>query len=290
MTGFGRAEILIEGISVQSEVRSVNGRGLDVRTRLASGFEQIETDLRRILGKHLTRGSVTLSLSAQRESTPGEIVVNRQALDTVLDIAAELGTRIDARRPSIDGILALKGVLEPRDRPVTAQLQERLDDAARQCVDAAALALAESRAREGVHLGALITARLDEIANLTASAEAHPSRTREAILARLTSQVEMLLQSENGLSEDRLHAEAVLLATKADIREELDRLVAHVAAARALLQGGGPVGRKLDFLSQEFNREANTLCSKSNDVSLTAIGLDLKAAIDQLREQVQNLE
>jgi uncharacterized protein (TIGR00255 family) len=181
-------------------------------------------------------------------------------------------------------------VLVERAHPLTADGEERLHAGILGAVDACLSGLVEARRAEGVHLTAVVASRLDEIAALTQAAEAHPSRSRDAALARLRGLVADLRETGSGLSEDRLAQEALLLATKADIREELDRLVAHIAAARKLLADGGPIGRKLDFLSQEFNREANTLCAKSASVELTAVGLDLKAAIDQLREQVQNIE
>ncbi len=186
--------------------------------------------------------------------------------------------------------MALKGVLELSE----AQLGEtEIAALKKQILSAADRAIADliaSREAEGLNIQAFLTQRLVEIAEFTLLAEEHPARSREVILEKLTGQIALLQEGDNGLAEDRLHAEALILATKADIREELDRLAAHVAAARKLLNDGGAVGRKLDFLTQEFNREANTLCSKSNHVDLTAIGLDLKAAIDQLREQVQNIE
>ena len=190
----------------------------------------------------------------------------------------------------LDGILALKGVLEQHDAPLDADAEERLQAAIYEAVDAALGDLRTARQAEGRALEAILMRQIDEIARLRDLAETHPGRGREATLGRLREQVAELSAAGSGLSEDRLLQEALLLATKADIREELDRLAAHVASARALLREGGPAGRKLDFLSQEFNREANTLCSKSNAVELTAIGLDLKAVIDQFREQVQNLE
>jgi uncharacterized protein (TIGR00255 family) len=193
-------------------------------------------------------------------------------------------------RPSPDGVLALKGVLEQHDAPLDTDAEERLHQAIYGQVDAALADLQIARQAEGRHLQDILLGQIEEISRLRDLAEAHPGRGRDVILARLKEQVADLLASGAGLSEDRLAQEALLLATKADIREELDRLRAHIAAARQLIADGGPVGRKLDFLSQEFNREANTLCSKSNAVELTAIGLDLKAVIDQLREQVQNLE
>lgn len=290
MTGFGRATAQAEGCTITCEIRSVNGRGLDVRSRMTPGYEAVEGDVRSLLSTRLARGSVSIAVNIQREETATEVVVNERALASVLAAVDALGSRMDARRPSIDGLLAIKGVLDTREAVLDAEAEARLQAAILDCVNIAVSALIVSRETEGARIGAVLSERIEEIAALAQQAEAHPSRTREAILGRLTEQVAFLIGNERGLSEDRLHQEALILATKADIREELDRLAAHVKAARELLAKGGPVGRKLDFLSQEFNREANTLCSKSNDVSLTAIGLDLKAAIDQLREQVQNIE
>lgn len=290
MTGFGRATAHAEGCTILCEIKSVNGRGLDIRSRISPGFDALEADLRRVIGDKLSRGSVSLFLNIQRDSANTEVVVNTQALDSILAVIETLGDRVEGKKPSLEGILALKGVLDTREAPLAPDAEERLTAAILDCAVVAVSALSESRRREGERIGAILSARIDEIAALTEAAEAHPGRSREAIVSRLREQVAALLDSEKGQNEDRLHQEALLLATKADIREELDRLQAHARAARELISAGGPIGRKLDFLSQEFNREANTLCSKSNDVGLTGIGLDLKAAIDQLREQVQNLE
>lgn len=290
MTGYARATGTVPGARFACEIRSVNGRGLDIRTRLPAGFDALETDLRQLAGRVLTRGSVTFTLSVERDGAGGEIFVNPQALATVLAAMDGLAQKIDADRPSLDGILALRGVLEQRETPASPEDEEVLNA---EILGAAARGLddlAATRRAEGERIALVLEERLDEIAELVERAETHPARSREAILARLREQLETLRGQFSEIGDDRLAQEALLLATKADIREELDRLTAHLAAARALIAGGGPVGRKLDFLAQEFNREANTLCSKSNAVELTAIGLDLKAAIDQLREQVQNIE
>lgn len=289
MTGYARASGSVPGIAFTCEIKTVNSRGLDLRLRLPLGNDALEPELRRRIGKALTRGSVSLTLTIDREDAGGDVVVNRQALATVLAAIQTLGD-IDAERPTIDGILGLKGVLEQRERPLAPESEEELQAAIYACADRALADLGKARREEGAALAGILNARIDEIAALTKAAELHPGRGRDAILERLRSQVEALVTASPALSEERLNAEAMLLATKADIREELDRLTAHIAAARALIAEGGPVGRKLDFLSQEFNREANTLCSKSNSVELTGIGLDLKAVIDQLREQVQNIE
>jgi len=245
---------------------------------------------RRRIGKAVSRGSVTFTLEVEREGAGAEVVINHQALEAVLLALDSLAHRIEAQAPRLDGILGLKGVLVERQHPLSAEAEEQLHAAILSAADRCLAGLVEARRAEGEHLRAVLVARLDEIAALTAAAERHPSRSRDAALERLRGQVAELNQAGSSLSEERLAQEALVLATKADIREELDRLAAHVAAARQLLAKGGPIGRKLDFLSQEFNREANTLCSKSAAVELTAIGLDLKAAIDQLREQVQNIE
>ncbi|KQW80452.1 hypothetical protein ASC89_10300 [Devosia sp. Root413D1] len=290
MTGYARAGGSLPGVGFTVEIKSVNGRGLDLRMRLASGFDALETEIRRLIGKSITRGSLTISLNVDREGEGGRVVVNHQALEAVLEGFKWLEGRVDADKPRLDGILALRGVLEQHETALSADEEEALNAAILGAVAEAVTGLVAARREEGARIAAILAERIDEIAALTKAAEIHPGRSRDAILARLRQQVAELSEASPTLSDERLAQEAVLLATKADIREELDRLGAHIAAARQLISGGGPVGRKLDFLSQEFNREANTLCSKSNDVALTAIGLDLKAVIDQLREQVQNIE
>jgi len=290
MTGYARAQGGVPGISFSVEIKTVNSRGLDIRMRMTPGYDALEAEIRRRIGKALSRGSVTVNLNVEREGEGGRVVVNHDALTAVLGALREINGKVDAERPTLDGILALKGVLEQHDAPLDADAEERLAAAIYAAVDQALNDLRKARQSEGVHLKQILGGQVDEIARLRDAAAAHPRRSRDVILARLREQIADLITSTTGLSEDRLAQEALLLATKADIREELDRLTAHVASARSLLAEGGPVGRKLDFLSQEFNREANTLCSKSNAVELTAIGLDLKAVIDQFREQVQNLE
>lgn len=290
MTGYARGAGHAAGANFVCELKSVNGRGLDIRMRLAPGLDALEAELRRRIGAAITRGSVTLNLSLDRAGSGGEVVINSKALATVLEALKALAPQVNALEPSLDGILGLRGVLEQRDTPLGPEEEEALHAAILACVDHCVEGLVQSRHEEGQRLGAVLLERLNEIEALTAQAEQHPSRSREVIVDRLRQQVADLMKSASGFSEERLAQEAMLLATKADIREELDRLSSHIASARTLIRGGGAVGRKLDFLSQEFNREANTLCSKSNAVELTGIGLDLKAVIDQLREQVQNIE
>ncbi|MCB1518704.1 MAG: YicC family protein [Hyphomicrobiaceae bacterium] len=290
MTGYARTMGAAQGCNFQCELKSVNGRGLDVKLRLANGLDAIEGDARRTLSKYLSRGSVTLNVTLAREHGGAEIGVNEQALGAVLDALDTLAGRIETDRPRLDGILNLKGVLEARETQLSEDAERQLHKSILESVETCAEALVRVRSEEGTELKSVVIRSIDEIERLTKSAVEHPSRKREVFVERIRKQINDLKEASAGFSEERLHQEALLLATKADIQEELDRLQAHVVAARKLLDEGGPIGRKLDFLAQEFNREANTLCSKSHAVELTAIGLDLKAVIDQLREQVQNLE
>ncbi|WP_430512411.1 YicC/YloC family endoribonuclease [Pannonibacter phragmitetus] len=291
MTGFARVEGSLGAVRWHWELRSVNGKSLDLRFRLPPGMEELEAQLRERCGKVLARGNVSISLSVQREQGDAVLTINEAALEAVLHAVQLLKRRLpEAVPPSLDGILAHKGVLELREPVEDEAARAALIAALAASFDEALNGLSAMRKAEGTAIGAVLDGQLAAIAAATDAAERHPARTAEAIRDRLAAQVAALLEAAPALDPQRLHQEAVLLATRADIREELDRLAAHVAAARKLLADGGPVGRKLDFLAQEFNREANTLCSKSNDVALTAIGLELKSVIDQMREQIQNLE
>lgn len=287
MTGFARADADQGDLRLRIEIKSVNGRGLDIRMRLAPGLDAFDVPLRQLLSKAISRGSLTVSVNLDRSKSGGSLVVNQAALDAAVDIAQRLAGRIAADPPRLDGLLALPGVLRFEDG-------DDLDEEAvgTLLLSAAAEAvkrLEASRREEGGRIAQTLVSQLDRIAALVDAAAVHPARSREAIAARLRNQIEALRQDAD-IAPDRLAQEALLLATKADIEEEIDRLRAHITGARKLIAEGGPVGRRFDFLAQEFNREANTLCSKSNAVELTTIGLDLKAVIDQLREQVQNIE
>jgi uncharacterized protein (TIGR00255 family) len=238
----------------------------------------------------LARGTVHGTLTVERQGVAPSVRVNEPVLAAVLATIKGLAGRVDAAAPRLDGILSLKGVIEVIDEG------EREED--RRAAEAAVIAgfratvaeLAAMRRHEGQALGQVLTQRVREIAVLAKRAEAAPGRRPEAIKARIVEQVAMLLDASDRFDPDRLHQEAILIASKADIREELDRLASHVAQVERLIADGGPIGRRLDFLAQELNREANTLCSKSNDVELTNIGLELKSVVEQFREQVQNLE
>ncbi len=290
MTGFARASRELEAASVAWEIKSVNGRSLEARFRLPQGFERIEQGARQRLQKRFARGNLQISLTVNQTGAERRPVVDEAFLKDLAGLAARLTEQFGVAPASADGLLALRGVLDFPEPGESDEAREALDAAIFDAFEEALTALEDARRTEGAALGTLLLEHVARIEALTARAEADPSRTPDMIRARLKEQVSRLMEATSGLDEARLHMEAAVLATKADIREELDRLTTHVASARALVAAGGAVGRKLDFLGQEFNREANTLCSKSNAASVTAIGLDLKAVVDQFREQVQNLE
>lgn len=290
MTGFARISGVHGELRWAWELKSVNSKGLDLRFRLPPGREALEPLLRAAIAKRITRGNVTINLSIQREGAAPQVRVNEEVLAAVIATAHALAQRIEAQPPTLDGILGIKGVMEVVETEETEAERDAANAALLAGFEAALAELVATRGREGGVIGGVLSDRVSEIEKLTRAAEASPARSPDAIRARLAEQVKELLGASSALDPERLHQEAALLAAKADVREELDRLHAHIGAARALLKNGGAVGRKLDFLAQEFNREANTLCSKSNDVAMTGIGLELKTAVDQLREQVQNIE
>jgi uncharacterized protein (TIGR00255 family) len=290
MTGFARAQGVSGPYAWAWELKSVNAKGFDLRLRLPQGWDAVDAPVRAKAAEALARGTVYGNLSVERQGVVPTVTINEDVLNAVLGAVDKLKGRIGAAPPSVDGILGLKGVIEVGEQEISAD-QRAAAEAAVTTGFASALAdLVKARRDEGAALARMLTMRLDEIAALTERAEKAPGRQAEAIKARLAEQVAVLLEAGNRFDPERLHQEAILLASKADIREELDRLGAHVAQAKKLIGGGGPVGRRLDFLSQELNRESNTLCAKSNDVELTNIGLELKSVVEQFREQVQNLE
>lgn len=291
MTGFARVEGTLGAARWHWELRSVNGKGLDARIRLPAGMEALEPRLKAELAKHLRRGNCQVALTLDRSAETARLRVNKDALRVVLDAIGELQREMEVMPPRPEGILALKGVLEnSEDAQDDEESRAAFEDALVASFADAVAALAAARSQEGMKLESILRAHVDEIERLTGDAIACPAATPQAVRSRLSEQLKELIAASPALSEERLAQEAALLATKADVREELDRLVAHVAQARELMDSAEPVGRRLDFLTQEFNREANTLCSKAADVSLTRIGLDLKAVIDQFREQIQNVE
>jgi uncharacterized protein (TIGR00255 family) len=290
MTGFARSEGSNAGASWHWEVRSVNGRGLELRLRLPPGFEVLEPRVREAAGRRLARGSIAISLNVQRDTTVSQIRLNEAVLGQVLSAIERIRGSGEFERPRPDTILGLRGVLEIAEREEDETQTAVQHNAVMGSFDLALDGLIEARAAEGRRLEPVLLSQLASIELVTDKVAKAPARSPEAIRARLKEQLGRLLDADPSLDETRLYQEAALLAQRADVDEELDRLRAHVAAARELIASSRPVGRKLDFLAQEFNREANTLCSKSNDVDVTRLGLELKAVIDQMREQVQNIE
>lgn len=290
MTGFARAAKEHELASITWELRSVNGKGLDARLRLPPGFERLEQPAKQAIQKRFTRGNIQAGLTVSSGSTVGQPVVNEEFLKDLAGLARRLEEQFSIAPATADGLLGLRGVLDFPDIAGDEETRAELDAVILEALDEALEALDAARREEGDALGLLLLGHLATIEDLTLRAEADTSREPAAIRQRLAEQVRLLLDAAPALDENRLHMEAAFLATKADIREELDRLKTHIVAARGLIEAGGAIGRKLDFLAQEFNRESNTLCSKSNASSITALGLDLKAVVDQFREQVQNLE
>ena len=290
MTGFARSHGTSGPYAFEWELKSVNAKGFDLRMRLPPGWDEIEAFAKKRAGEVLSRGTVYANLNVKRAGALSTVRVNEEVLASIVTIAGQLAGRIDAVAPSIDGLLAIKGVIEV----VEAESNEEEDKAAKLAVaiafDEALTALVEMRKREGVTLGQILSQRMNEIETLAQKAEAAPGRKPEAIRARLAEQVAALLEASDRFDAERLSQEAIMIAAKADIREELDRIASHISQAREMIAKGGAVGRRLDFLAQEFNREVNTCCSKSNDLELTNTGLAMKNVVEQFREQVQNLE
>ena len=290
MTGFARAEGTTSTSYWVWELRSMNGRGLDLRFRLPSGLDGLEPPLRETAARVLKRGTITASLTLRREQAQ-LLVVDPAALEQAMRLALDLCARIPGcPPPRAEALLALPGVLRPATAEAEPGADEALASALRAGFEQALGGLVAARRAEGERIGAALLVLLDDIAALRDRAAVEAAEQPAAQRARMLEAVRTLTTELPALPEERLAQEVALLAARSDVREELDRLSSHTAAARALLAETGPIGRRLDFLVQEFNREANTLCSKSTTGALTATGLRLKAAIEQLREQVQNVE
>jgi uncharacterized protein (TIGR00255 family) len=290
MTGFARSQGSVGAYRWAWEIRSVNAKGLDLRLRLPPGWDAIEQAVRARTGEVLARGTLHATLNVERAGVAPVVKVNEDVLQAVIATLNSLAGRVAAQPPRLDGILAIKGVIEVTDAAESEAERIAGQAAVVRGFDATLGELTKMRRQEGEALGRVLGARLDEISALVARAEAAPGRKPEAIRARLAEQIAELLDASERFDPDRLHQEAILIASKADVREELDRLTGHVAQATKTIRDGGAVGRRLDFLAQELNRETNTLCAKANDMELTNIGLELKSLVEQFREQVQNLE
>lgn len=290
MTGFARSDGVHGDMSWFWEAKSVNGRSLDLRFRLPSGLERLEAGVRSLCQEKLARGNCTVSLSVKRESGQTEIRLNETALEQARAVAARAKSLTGLKPARVDTLLAMRGVVETVEPEETEEQQAALTEALLAGLVAALDQLVVARTAEGERLQRVIEQQLTDIDALVARAATAVARQPEVFAARLREQLARLSEASATLEPERLHQEALLVAAKADIQEELDRLRAHVAAAQELIVSGQPAGRKLEFLAQEFNREANTICSKAADIEISRTGLELKTVIDQLREQVQNIE
>lgn len=291
MTGFARVEGAHDLCTWVWEAKSVNAKGLDVRLRLPAGFEMLEVEVRSRVKKRFGRGNISLSLNVNWQRSTGAYQVNADTLNRILKILPQIRDQApDAGPATLDGLLGLRGVIEAIDDPLDEAEKEVLDQSVLDGVDSVLSGLAEGRGDEGKRLAELLSEQLAAIGSLCSKSEDLAALRPAAIKERLVMQVRELADAVPAMPEDRLAQELAMLMLKADVREELDRLASHQIAAKDLMEQAGPIGRQFDFLCQEFNREANTLCSKSSDVALTQVGLELKTVIDQMREQVQNVE
>ena len=288
MTGFARTEGSSGAWSWAVEARSVNGRNLEVRFRGPPGFDGLERIAREAAQARFQRGQVNVNITAKRAETAGAVRINREVLERYLSLVDELTGKGHALTPSADGLLGLRGVLETGEADEPPEARAEAEAAMAKSLAEALDGLKLSREAEGAKLGHVLARLIDQIEAFCAEAEGEAAAQTPAIRERFAKRLTELLG--DAAPADRIVQEAAVMATKADVREELDRLGSHVAAARTLMADDAAAGRRLDFLTQEFMREANTLCSKSATTGLTRVGLALKAAIDQFREQVQNVE
>ncbi len=285
MTGFARGEGQADPMRWAWEIRGVNGRGLDIRLRLPPGCERLDPIIRKKVNARLARGSISISLELRRSAGAQGAAIDAALLETLAAACRERG-----EEPRYDRLLRVRGVVGAETDRADTALSDDLSGALEAGFETALTDFVASRDQEGAALESTMRGHLQTIEDLAGAARRLDAAQPDAIRARLSEQIGGLLPDGTPLNPERFEQEVALMAVKADTREELDRLDAHISAARDLLDGGGPIGRKLDFLSQEFNREANTLCSKSTDVELTRVGLDFKAAVDQLKEQAANIE
>ena len=290
MTGFARTSFEAGGSKYAWELKSVNARGLEIRTRLPAGFDHLEPDLRQLAREHLGRGSCFFTLQKEADADRPTLTINEEALTLVVAAARRLAAVEGIAPPTADGLLAVPGVLQEGTGAAAGHLAEERDREILRAFRRAVGLLQVARREEGQRLAQVLRALLGAVRILSNQASELAAEAPEVLRKRIGEQVALLLSEARGLDPDRVHQEAVIAATRADVREEIDRLNSHLVAAEELLAGDGAVGRRMEFLAQEFNREANTLCSKAMDSRMSAVGIEMKATIDQFREQVQNLE
>lgn len=290
MTGYARADGDADGTAWTWEVKSVNGRGLDIRCRFPPGMDSFEKDVRSKLADRLTRGNINVSLLVSRPNGALQPSVNREFLEALMELANSYAARGDGTPPRLEALLSVRGVVELAEDEETREQREAREKAIQKSFDNAAEDLVEARQAEGAHLEQVLRDHLKEIETLAQEAKRLASLQPDQLKNRLTQQVRELTEAVPSVPQERLAQELALLLVKYDVREELDRIAAHISQATELVDSDNAVGRQLDFVAQELNREANTVCSKSADSDLSRIGLALKTVIDRLREQVQNIE
>ena len=290
MTGFARSEGKDDTAHWHWEVRSVNGRGLDVRVRVPTGLEDLEPVVRQACAKRFARGNCTINLHVRRATNVTGVRLNETVYEQVRQIAQRLCADTKVPALSAESLLNIKGVLEYVETDDDEEGRNARNQAMLHDLDVALKAAAGARQEEGERLKTVVQEQVDRIEELVSEVEVMPERGPEFLRQRVRDSVTKLMDANSKLDEGRLHQEAALLVAKVDVEEELKRLRMHIGSARELLENTEPVGRRLDFLAQEFNREANTLCSKAHVPDVTRLGLELKAVIDQMREQVQNIE
>ena len=290
MTGFANTEGSYEPYEWSWELRSVNSRTLDIRCRLGGGFERIEPEVRRLVTEKIKRGSISLSLKLSQAISQPNFHINKVMLDQVITVWEEYKSSSNISPPSFDGLLSLRGMIEHQSEEEVDKNIAARDKIILQTLDRALDNLIEMRNNEGNNIKLILCNQLNQMEELVTLADKIAETRPKQLKSRFKEQLNNLLDGSSPISEDRLAQEIAILAVKSDIKEELDRLVGHLGAAKEQAEKKEPMGRKLDFLSQELNREVNTLCSKSNDYKLTEIGLSLKMLVDQFREQVQNVE
>lgn len=290
MTGFASGSAAHSGYSWSFEVKSVNAKGLDIRSRVPSFLDGLDIEIKKLVSKSLQRGTIFVNLNIERDGADNDFTINSKLLDSLIETASAYSDRPGIAPASIDGLMNIKGVIDFSSKGIDEDEKKQLLTALIKHLQTVVSDLIEARLGEGLRMQEILSSNMDEMLALVASAEQCAAVRIEAVRDRFQANVERLLQDDASVSKDRLEQEIAILAVKADITEEIDRLRSHITEAREIMESSDAVGRRLDFLSQEFNREANTLCSKSNDKDLTRIGLAMKVLIDQFREQIQNIE
>jgi uncharacterized protein (TIGR00255 family) len=290
MTGFGRSNNNFENYSWVWELKSVNGKSLDLRTRIPQGFDTLDKHVKSVAKKVLFRGTLYILLQIKKDGVETVLNVNEDVLNKLIIIAKDAAIKHNLPMPSIDNLLTIRDVIEVNNDDMPDYTEKGRDKALKLSFDEAMKSLISSREEEGAATYCMLSLILDDVNRLLSEAEVISLKQPELLKEKYEKKLGSLFDNKQDIDQDRLAQEIVLLALKSDIKEETDRLNAHIVSARKLLLTNGPVGRKLEFLTQEFNREINTLCSKSSDIRLTNIGLSLKASIDQFREQVLNVE